>query len=94
MTDDARTRLLAEVDANLRADLHVTLERIDEHFIETAAAIAESDATRDVLIALCELLAANTAQLKRQIAANKAEVAKLRRGRLRLIVSEPTNKGA
>lgn len=92
MTDDARTRLLADVGTDLRADLHATLERIDEHFILTAAAIAETDATRDVLISLCELLAANTAQLERQIAASKAEVATLRRHGLQLVPRTQTKE--
>jgi hypothetical protein len=84
--------LLADVGTDLRADLHAALERLDEHFILTAAAIAETDASRDVLISLCELLAANTAQLERQIAASKAEVAKLRRHGMALVPHTQTKE--
>lgn len=76
--------LLADVGPDLRA----TLERIDEHYILTAAAIAETGATRDVLAALCALLAANTEQMKRRADEATAELAAQRRHGLRLIVSE------
>jgi len=87
LADDAKTRLLAEVGPDLRA----TLERMDAHFILTAAAIAESGAKDDVLAALCELLAANTDQLRRRNDAATAELATLRRHGLRL-VKEPQQK--
>jgi hypothetical protein len=88
MMTDARTRLLADCGPELRA----TLERMDEHFIETAAAIAESDAKDDVLGALCDLLVAHNAQLTRRNDAATAELATLRRHGLRLVSQPPTKK--
>jgi hypothetical protein len=82
---DAKARLLAEVGPDLRA----ALERVPGHLIETATAIATGDERADVLAALCDLLAANTARETRRADAAQAQLAELRRHGLRLAPDLP-----
>jgi hypothetical protein len=93
MTDDAKARLLAEVGADLR----VALERVPGYLIETAAAIATGDERADVLAALCDLLAANTARETRRADKAQAQLAAARRSHLALVPPPATGappKGA
>ena len=80
---DAKARLLAEVGPDLRA----ALERVPGYLIETAAAIAAGDERADVLDALVDLLAANTARETRRADAAEAQLATLRRSHLALVPS-------
>ena len=85
MTDDAKARLLAESGPDLRA----ALERMPGHLIETAAAIATGDERADVLAALCDLLAASTANQTRRADAAETQLAELRRHGLHLAPDLP-----
>lgn len=80
MTDDVKARLLAEAGPDLRA----ALERVPGYLVETAAAIATGEERADVLDALCDLLAANTARETRRADAAQARLAELRRHGLHL----------
>jgi hypothetical protein len=78
---DARHALLA----GLGGDLREVLERIPEHFILTAAAVAEGTDHEAVLAALCDLLAASTAHLRRRADEAEAQLAAARRSHLALV---------
>lgn len=88
MTDDAKARLLADVGPDLRA----ALARWPAHFVETAAAIAESDTRADVLAELCDLLARNVAHERRRADEAEAQLAAARRSHLVLVPD--LNEGA